>query len=133
MADDPGRLRAGGLRDPQVAAARRAVHVDLRPRPVARGGTRPPGSRLLPEPAAGRHAALRPAAAADGPGLPGVRPAWLRPGHLLKSRVREERARAAGRPARLLLPHADAICLGSRIPRGRTDRAADPAPGAARH
>ena len=41
----------------------------------------------------------------------------LRPRALQQPRVREERAQAAGRAARLLLPHADALRLGGGVPR----------------
>ncbi len=93
---------------------------------MARADHLAPGPRLVPQPASGRDAPLPEAAAADEPCLPLLRPVRLRPGALEQPRLREERAQAAGRAARLLLPHADALRLGGGVPRrrGRTARRA---------
>ena len=72
----------------------------------------------------GARAPLPEAAAADEPRVPLVRPVGLRPRALEQPRVRQERAHAAGRAARLLLPHADALRLGGGLHGGGGRRAA---------
>ena len=120
-----GLLRAVPERGPLHAAPRAGVglaadrappHRHLVHRRTARGGTPLP---ILPAPVPGRGAPLRP------PGL--------RPRALVEPRGGQGRARAAGRPSRVLLLHAHALRVGPLRPllraageRARPDRDAGP-------
>ena len=94
LADDPRRLRGGRARAARDVPAGRAVHVRLRPRPVAAADHRPPRPHLVPQPHPGRHAQLPQAAAADEPGVRVVRPFRLRPRAVQQPRERQERPHA---------------------------------------
>ena len=134
LADDPGRLRAGGAR-----AARdvpRRPSCSRRSTTPRRGRRRSPSARstLVPQPHPGRGAPLPEAAAADEQGLPLVRPVRLRSRALQQPRVREERAHArrarctsATATRRCATPGRRASCDGEE----RRPRAASAVPAAA--
>ncbi len=127
LADHPRRLRAGGSRVARDVSFRRAVHLGLRPRPVAVADQRPARPRIGAQPDPRRKEALPEAPTVDERGIQAVRPVRLRPDSLEQPCLREERPHAARKAPRLLLPHADALCLGGGIPRRRGSRAPDAA------
>ena len=122
MADDPRRIREGGSPAARAVPGRRHLHVRVRPRAVASRDHERAGAHILSQPPARGDALLSAAGSADEHGVRVVRPRRLRPRPLEQPRLRQERDHGPRHSARLLLPHADALRLGSGLLRRRASR-----------